>query len=313
VAFLSLRETHKVVVNPKSAIWTTQTLATSDKITTLKTWFEQCESSHAACAPTLSVLPKRLVATGAYDDGVRLVQTADLNQKHARYATLSHCWGNKLPLCTTSDNQAMLKRGMSDEILSRTFRDAIELARRLGIPYIWIDALCIRQDDPIEWAQEAVIMKDIYAGSVLTIAASNGTCSDDDCFTAASPDHRLFASIQFSTKTVDGHSMHVRAQNGDIRLLSSATSLSDRGWVLQEEILSKRVVYCMLSEMHWRCQCCYQIESGAAFNPRESQVLPLLNGQPRSGLHDIWYQWSRSDLASNSKSRMTMEWKGKHF
>ncbi|ETS86958.1 hypothetical protein PFICI_00786 [Pestalotiopsis fici W106-1] len=290
-------ETHGLLGDVKPAIWTRPTPSISDKITLLKTWFDQCESSHGACTPVVSILPKRLVTTGVSDGPIRLVRTAKFTQKAVRYATLSHCWGDKLPLRTTSGNEAMLEKGIPESMLPRTFRDAIELACRIDIPYLWIDALCIRQDDPVEWAQEAAMMKDIYAGSVLTIAAANGRCSDDGCLTAMAPDDSFrpvgpFRDINFTVKVSHGHSLHIRAHNGDTRSLTRETALSSRGWVLQEDVLSRRIVYCMLPELHWRCQCCYQIESGAAFDLRNNNnVLPSVPGRPQASLHDVWYQW----------------------
>ncbi|KAF7536874.1 hypothetical protein G7054_g4140 [Neopestalotiopsis clavispora] len=196
-----------------------------------------------------------------------------------------------------------MENGIAEAILPQTFRDAIELSRHLGIPYLWIDALCICQDDPDEWAHEAATMKDVYVGSMLTIAASNGTCSDDGCFTAMAPSDPYSRDIQFSVRHADGHSFYIRAQYGDARSLASETSLSSRGWVLQEEILSKRVVYCMLPELQWRCRCCLRMESGPVFDKGESNALPLLSGQVKADLHDTWYQW----MGDYSERKFTFE------
>jgi hypothetical protein len=68
------------------------------------------------------------------------------------------------------------------DLAPATFRDAINIARVLGIEYIWVDALCIVQDDPIEWQKEASKMESIYSGSSLTIAATDATNSSGGCF-----------------------------------------------------------------------------------------------------------------------------------
>jgi hypothetical protein len=53
------------------------------------------------------------------------------------------------------------------------FKDLITLSRELGIRYLWIDALCIIQDDETDWRKEAALMKDVYANAYLTVAASS--------------------------------------------------------------------------------------------------------------------------------------------
>ncbi|KAK6221436.1 hypothetical protein LQW54_001538 [Pestalotiopsis sp. IQ-011] len=216
-------------------------------------------------------LTRRLITTGVTGDTIRLVRTEKMTPE-TRYATLSHCWGDKLPLRTTSDNEALLANEISPDIMPRTFQDAIEVARGLGIPYLWIDALCIRQDDLVEWSHEAANMKNVYAGSILTIAASNGTSSVDGCFAPTRPGDS-YRDIHFTMD--DARPLH----------------LSSRGWVLQEQLLSRRIVYCMLPELHWQCHCCYQTEAGVVFDAQENNPLPLLKERPGSGLHDIWYQW----------------------
>ena len=44
------------------------------------------------------------------------------------------------------------------------------IARALDIRYLWIDSLCIVQDDPADWEAEAARMKDFYAEILFTIA-----------------------------------------------------------------------------------------------------------------------------------------------
>ena len=78
---------------------------------------------------------------------VRLVHTAQIDVENLSYATLSHCWGTAL-------TSRLLKKLVKDyslnvpwESLNLTFQDAIVTSLKLGIHYIWIDALCIIQDD----------------------------------------------------------------------------------------------------------------------------------------------------------------------
>ena len=86
-----------------------------------------------------------------------------------RYATLSHCWGKTHPIKLIGANEERLKEGIFVKELPATFRDAVRFVRCLceSIRYIWIDSLCIRQDDAEDWAAESVRMYDVYRNSYL--------------------------------------------------------------------------------------------------------------------------------------------------
>jgi hypothetical protein len=62
--------------------------------------------------------------------------------------------------------------GIPWSTLSKTFREASILTRELGIGYIWIDSLCIVQDDVEDWAREASHMAEIFLHPYLTIGAT---------------------------------------------------------------------------------------------------------------------------------------------
>lgn len=51
-----------------------------------------------------------------------------------------------------------LKEGIAVSFLPKTFQDAIKITQRLRIKYLWIDCLCIIQDDPNDWGKEASAM-----------------------------------------------------------------------------------------------------------------------------------------------------------
>lgn len=73
--------------------------------------------------------------------------------------------------------EAMMRQQINIDDLPTTFSDAVEVARRLKIRHLWIDALCIIQDSEEDWQIEARKMTDVYSNSVLNIAAS----AAEDC------------------------------------------------------------------------------------------------------------------------------------
>jgi hypothetical protein len=88
------------------------------------------------------------------------------------YMTLSYRWGSSPFINLTSSNLQDLRRGSSISTLPKTFQDAIQVTRSLGIKFLWIDALCILQDDEHDWRKESSVMYNVYQNSVCNIAAA---------------------------------------------------------------------------------------------------------------------------------------------
>ncbi|EMD68557.1 hypothetical protein COCSADRAFT_134413, partial [Bipolaris sorokiniana ND90Pr] len=125
-------------------------------------------------------LPHRVLAI--YTDHVKLVETKD--GQTGCYVALSHCWGNpeNHPLKTTKENYTERLAGIPLEELPKTFRDAVKITKHIGVKYLWIDSLCIIQDDIEDWKQEAAKMGAVYEYARLTIAAADARDSTEGCF-----------------------------------------------------------------------------------------------------------------------------------
>jgi len=167
----------------------------------IKRWLHRCDGGHERCTVGLSgetveagddavQLPSRLVDVGVgippRTAPIRLCQTGG---RRGRYTALSHRWGAKHPLTTITANLEEHQRRIPLEKLPQTFQDAIELTRRLGIRYIWIDSLCIVQDDASDWADESKQMGTIYERSYLTIAATSAPDGDGGLFRGGNGRH----------------------------------------------------------------------------------------------------------------------------
>jgi hypothetical protein len=95
----------------------------------------------------------------------------------APHITLSYYWGGNDSLKLTASTIEELRSGISISQLPKTIQDAIQVVLHLEIRYIRVDALCILQDSPTDWAKEAASMSDIYRNSFLTITASGASNS----------------------------------------------------------------------------------------------------------------------------------------
>jgi hypothetical protein len=79
-----------------------------------------------------------------------------------RFAALSYCWGGDQSWKLTNNNTSSTLDSVRWSDLSATVKDVIEVARELSVPYLWVDSVCIAQDDPEEIAQEIDKMSHIY-------------------------------------------------------------------------------------------------------------------------------------------------------
>lgn len=119
-------------------------------------------------------------------------------------------------------------------------RDAITVCQGLGIRYFWIDALCIIQDGEAGWQRESARMLDVYASSHITIAAhSAASCHDGFLGKQALCQPRWQRSIQVD---ID-ESKYLEFFLSEEKEHWSPSPLMDRGWTLQEDILSRRIIH----------------------------------------------------------------------
>ncbi|KAI5460770.1 heterokaryon incompatibility protein-domain-containing protein [Mariannaea sp. PMI_226] len=285
-----------------------------DNALAVKSWLQECRSLHAhtACHP-VSFTPRRLLTVGLDGKPIRLVDGHTVTDQLG-YATLSYCWGDSLQLQTRKDTLAQFSNAIQLEMFPKTFSDAVSITRAVGIPRIWIDALCIVQDDEEEWQSESANMGDIFQASQMTITAAQSVNSTQGCFPSANgqrDETELFFRAKRNGQQIVSYL--VRVYHGDIwdRYFSNST-ISQRGWVLQEQLLSRRVVSCTQSGVRWQCRTCYQTQSGLVFEPKDMQSIDFRVRTPslHPNLHQN-YRWCRATwqliVKNYSNRRFTYE------
>lgn len=122
-----------------------------------------------------------------------LIETSGTNLE-GHWVALSHCWGKmeNHPVRTTRQTLAQHLEHIPISSLPKTFQDAIVATRALGVRFLWIDSLCIVQDDENDWWRESQMMGTIYEHAVLTLAASAAPDSTYGLFI-----ERPYANIKF--------------------------------------------------------------------------------------------------------------------
>jgi Heterokaryon incompatibility protein (HET) len=279
----------------------------------LRHWLNDCISNHDQCGRSISgeafddsgdgeALPSRLIDVGSLECAAlpRLVETRSLR---GRYFTLSHRWGDSLEYRTTKETLKEYKGMLPLDLMPQSFRDAMEVTRQLGFQYLWIDSICIIQDDEDDWRRESQQMGQIFERSCCTISAVDALDSDSNkdiglflprtedpltvrmsCAYTKVPTEHLYrnnkslSSKQFVWKykwlksPLGKGVVHNEINQSDVILRPRLPSLLyniqrskwyRRGWVLQERILSRRMIYYTKEKLYWDCLESSEDEEGA--------------------------------------------------
>ena len=270
-----------------------------DAIAKAKRWIQTCKDTHKNCraeSGTAAVaagsdvyFPSKILDIGTPInvplDAVRLVDGTDIC---GPWAALSYCWGPGADanIRTLKDNLEQHRQAIPTRFLPAGVRDAIEMARSLGFRFLWIDALCIVQDDDADWSAQVQKMGLVYFHAYLVI--QNETA--DDCRQPLHTQHLLrmgnlcttfamrdfdFDNVSFRimlanakvtriqglslAEDIEPDAIHVRLGSGLLHAHVGTWNqalifpLRSRGWTLQEGFLATRLLRLSRFEMSWRC------------------------------------------------------------
>ncbi|KAI0179040.1 heterokaryon incompatibility protein-domain-containing protein [Hypoxylon sp. FL1284] len=224
----------------------------------LRSWLNQCHLDHPRCrAFKIEYMPKRVleIEEGLEHPTVRLCTNPPL----ALYVTLSYCWGGDQHSKTTKARLGSYERGIPLDTLPKTIQDAAIVTLGIGLRYLWVDALCIVQDDAADKQEEISKMHLVYRGAHLTIAAANTPTSYGGFLqpreryrptrVAARMDDNVFAEVLLSPE-----------YSG----LVTSDHLFLRSWTFQETHLSTRIAVYGAREMMFCCLEGDRTDGGAA-------------------------------------------------
>lgn len=191
----------------------------------------------------------------------------------AQYAALSYCWGYTPQVTTTQARlPSFVKDGIEISKLPKTLQDAITVTRKLGIPYLWIDSLCIIQDSDDDKAREINKMPQIYKGAIITISAAIAK----DCGEGFLQDrgevqdilNSVFA-LEYLLADEDAPGVEgvqdVRNEDTDCLLVCADSDcgykiksfeeepINQRAWTLQESWLAPRLLIYGSGPLQWQC------------------------------------------------------------
>jgi hypothetical protein len=201
----------------------------------IRSWLEDCDRNHVRCKESASRksakgLPARLIDVGSSTKASLIPLDLILDKSSVRYATLSHRWGDKatMPMLMKSNFHEFQQAINLDE-LPKIFSDAVVMCRHLGLRFLWIDALCLVQDDAGDCEREIANMGEIYTNAHVNFGAIGA---------AVCPERGLF----YESRAEATLPFHVPVHRGGVEMdylayASWATNgigrsvLMSRGWV----------------------------------------------------------------------------------
>jgi hypothetical protein len=232
----------------------------------IRSWLDECDHRHAEpeCGPTASalqdfdapVLPSRVIDLGlVHPARPYLLETKGLR---GHYIALTHRWGGFNGVLTSKETLARFETGLPVERIPRTFQDVIRLARDLGLRYLWIDILCIVQDDDDEWVREAAAFGVIFDNAYLTVAAASASDASSGTFLPRSPENQFVSLSPIS----DQETLFISEYSPFSFDALADLQIYQRAWVMQELLLSRRILHVGVDQVYWQCDHLFEAENG---------------------------------------------------
>ncbi|KAM7208252.1 Heterokaryon incompatibility protein (HET) domain containing protein [Naviculisporaceae sp. PSN 640] len=274
-------------------------------------WMGACLRKHGVCNKALkdqsSFFPLRLVKIKS--DGDNNPKTWRVRQVRGNekcpYLTLSHCWGSLQHnhRLTGATLERFLQDGGPVWKLPKTFRDAMSITLSLGLTHIWIDSLCIIQDDIEDWKNQSSVMGLIYKHAVCNIAATWARNGAEGCFNSRNPaDIDPGPWVMTLEKGRKKKKKEFRVFRTDYDDLVENAPLNSRGWVLQERWLAPRQLQFTKDEVYWECSQVVASERFPAGMSDDTVEKPRLDHGDRD---DLYFAWARM-VESYSRARLTV-------
>ncbi len=237
-------------------------------------WYKECREHHETCKrleTQTGFAPSRLIDVGVDGDtSWRLCLYPEDIADPPSYLTLSYRWAQEPAVALLGSTLDEFRRGAPIESLPKTFRDAIVVARRFSIRYLWIDSLCIIQDSPDDWARESVRMHEVYANSACNIAASASDSPEGGLFRSRVAHDALLGYVNLDLPSGSAQKFEIWDQFFMDRLTQGP--LAGRGWVFQERVLSSRVLHFCESQVAWECFDANKCEMFPKWAPRPTEA-----------------------------------------
>lgn len=217
-------------------------------------WMETCLESHEGCEKSIQspsqFSPTRLLEI-VNESTVRLQSSNEISS--SRWTALSYCWGGPQPVQTTRNTLERLSSNFCVSDLPKTIQDALTTTRKIGLRFLWVDCLCIIQDDPEEMTREIANMPQIYKNAQVTISAAPSRGSREGFLHEVQIPSPQDDAFRFKFRCPDGQLGSVIIYGQD-NLEHRRDPIENRAWTLQEHLLSPRLLIFGSRQIWWTCR-----------------------------------------------------------
>ena len=281
-------------------------------------------------------MPTRVLDIGKEKGSpVRLVETR-ISVINDPYLTLSHCWGQNEVIKLTTATLDNMRIGIPTTELPALHQDAITVCQQLGIRYLWIDSLCIIQDQELDWRREIAAMGEVYSNALCNIEAADAVDVFGRLFFSRNPTRITPLPVLLQSQQDDPSPFFLIDLSVQLENDKNTVPLLKRAWVLQEQLLSKRSIIYSKTQLHWICRTQEASEMFPSAAPDLRQGADLLfhshrlrpihclksmiasenpihfthwsynNGMMTSPMENFWFSW-RSIVLDYTSRYLTLE------
>ena len=230
----------------------------------MQSWYDECKATHGEhCAS-----PVYYHHLPAPVDQI-LVDTVDMCLVPAKprtpYIALSYVWGQTTTLQTTTENFQRLQRPGALEqpkessTLPRTVQHAIHLARLFKERFLWVDGLCIVQDDKQSMHGHLNQMAAIFAHAEFVIIAADGNDANYGLRGLREIENGIPRQLDQDIIPFGDRELYFR-KDLNHRRMKKGIPYYDRGWTFQEHDFARRRIYFEGASVRFECQLTERFE-----------------------------------------------------
>jgi hypothetical protein len=214
----------------------------------IKTWITECDQEHENC------WRRSFHIAQPVDIFVIDVVNLCISRYHQglKYLALSYVWGEAKNFELRRDNvRELFKEGSLRsywKVVPRTIKDAIMVTEKLGFQYIWVDSLCIIQDDDENKSSQISQMASVYGSAAFTIVAADSDSAEYGLRgTGESP---RSSPVQQLLELAPGCTF---VMHREMTISTTHKVYFTRGWTFQEFQLARRLLVFIDGMILWKC------------------------------------------------------------
>ncbi|KAF2849633.1 HET-domain-containing protein, partial [Plenodomus tracheiphilus IPT5] len=272
----------------------------------IRLWLDDCHKNHTDCQVSKSNsvrLPTRLIDVGSDgSDTLRLVDTHRDRITQGNYIALSHIWGASPSSCSTRrENLGQFMTSIPEEMLPSQIKDAVRVARALGVRYLWVDIICIINDDHGDWASEMKRFDEVFRGALFVLAATRSTGLDHSFLESRS--RREFVTFDGGARLP----FYICEAVDDFERDVIEAPMNQRAWILQERAFATKTVHFAEAQTYFECGHGIRCETLVKMENHLSEILgdpdfpnkaisPPSRGSSIQFIQKLYSQYSRLQL-----------------